>query len=186
MAQNSERTAVYRFFDASGRLLYLGITNDLETRWEAHSKDKFWWHLVARKEVSWCQTRRAAEETEKSGILTEGPIYNRTWNKNNVVRRAGDPPPPDPFLGPLVARLREEIQTGLYPEGHVFHDNLETALGLRASPATFGSAFWELVREGLVSEGPRVPQGRKRVKRKRPVRTFVVRAQARKKGAHAP
>jgi hypothetical protein len=184
MAGSGKRTAVYRFFDTSGALLYIGITDDLETRWEAHSKDKFWWHLVARHEVTWYESRSAAEHAEKSGILCEGPIYNRTWNKNKVPRRVGDPPP-DPFLTSLVTKLREGIQAGLYPEGHVFHDDLDTALDLGASPVTFGYAVGALMREGLIYLGPRVPQGRKRVRRKRPMRTFIVGAQSREEEAHA-
>jgi predicted GIY-YIG superfamily endonuclease len=168
MAQDSERTAVYRLFDTYGALLYIGIAEVPERRWEQHAKDKSWWHLVIRKEVAWCETRSKAEEAEKLGIRMEKPVYNLTWSETNVRRRAGESRPQDPFRAPLVAALREGIQTGQYPRGHVFMDDPETALSLGVSPITFSVALLELTHEGLVSRGPLVWHRHKRA------RTYIV------------
>ncbi|WP_443067521.1 GIY-YIG nuclease family protein [Streptomyces sp. NBC_01426] len=37
---------MYRLYDAEGRLLYVGITMNLQQRLADHRRQKFWWHLV--------------------------------------------------------------------------------------------------------------------------------------------
>ena len=39
--------SLYRFFDASGRLLYVGRTTDARSRWRSHEKTKAWFDEVA-------------------------------------------------------------------------------------------------------------------------------------------
>jgi hypothetical protein len=68
-------TAVYRFFDAAGRLLYVGITMDRDVRWSAH-KSKPWWPEVTRKTVAWYETEREARKAERQAIASENPVYN--------------------------------------------------------------------------------------------------------------
>ncbi|MER8003052.1 GIY-YIG nuclease family protein [Streptomyces sp. NPDC095613] len=155
------RTALYRFFDDAGSLLYVGITNDLHQRWEGHARDKFWWHLATRIEVIWHKTRDEAEQAERAAIRNETPVYNRTLN-NAKIPVQGDEMLPDPFLAPCVESLREGIAAGRYPEGHVFTDNHETALSFEVSPVTFSRALRRLKVEGLLAEGPDVQVQRKR------------------------
>jgi hypothetical protein len=76
MAPPQGRTAVYRFFDKSGRLLYVGITHDTKVRFAAHAKDKTWWPAVSTREIVWCPTRRDAECEEVHAIATENPEHN--------------------------------------------------------------------------------------------------------------
>lgn len=70
------RTAVYRFFDADGGLIYVGITGQLMTRWRWHEKHADWWPEQARVEVIWHESRATAEAEETSAIRTEGPARN--------------------------------------------------------------------------------------------------------------
>lgn len=154
------RTALYRFFDEAGSLLYVGMTGDLHMRWEWHAKDKFWWHLVVRSEVIWHKTRDEADEAERAAIIAERPIYNRTLNKDKIPVPEGKMLP-DPFFAPCAERLRKEIDAGRYPDGFAFTDDLETALSFNVSPVTFSAALRRLKDEGLLSVGPDVQVQRK-------------------------
>lgn len=73
-----QRTALYRFFDADGRLLYVGITHQPTTRFSQHAKNKAltWWPDVARKEIVWLNSRELAAEAEIVAIKTEKPQHN--------------------------------------------------------------------------------------------------------------
>lgn len=79
MAKNdlSGRTALYRLLAANGRLLYVGISNNPDTRWGGHSTNQPWWHEVADRKVEWFANRRAAEEAEVKAIKEERPLHNK-------------------------------------------------------------------------------------------------------------
>ncbi|MEU2443522.1 GIY-YIG nuclease family protein [Streptomyces althioticus] len=72
---DDQPTALYRFFDADGALLYVGITADLEQRWSSHQR-KPWWPDVAKKTVEWHDTRPVALAAELEAIKSEAPRYN--------------------------------------------------------------------------------------------------------------
>ncbi|MET7713769.1 type II toxin-antitoxin system prevent-host-death family antitoxin [Streptomyces sp. NPDC005407] len=80
-----ERTAIYRFYDTNDALLYVGITADLEVRWDNHSRKKPWWPLVARRHVVWRDSRNEALADESRAISEEKPLYN--------VMGSDNPPP---------------------------------------------------------------------------------------------
>lgn len=69
-------TAIYRFFNAAGELLYVGITCDTERRFRNHAADKAWWPEVANRTVAWLDTRYDAETAEARAIRDESPIHN--------------------------------------------------------------------------------------------------------------
>lgn len=71
------RTALYRFFDAEGRLLYVGITGNPERRWKRHACDKPWWPQVAEKTIEWFDNILAAGRAEKDAIRDEEPLHNK-------------------------------------------------------------------------------------------------------------
>lgn len=68
--------SLYRLFDASDRLLYIGISNSALARWEAHRKSKPWWPEVANVSVEHFDSRQAAFAAEALAIKEEGPPYN--------------------------------------------------------------------------------------------------------------
>lgn len=76
MTTAPERTALYRLFDTDGSLLYVGITNDPEVRWKAHSYKKPWWPEVVEKAVLWFDDRMAAATAEARAIRLETPRWN--------------------------------------------------------------------------------------------------------------
>lgn len=73
-------TALYRFFDAADRLLYVGITVDIGVRWKHHGKGKAWWSEVVRATVAHYPNRDAALAAEKAAIKAEKPIWNIVHN----------------------------------------------------------------------------------------------------------
>lgn len=71
-----ESTALYRFYDAADRLLYVGITGDPADRWARHAAEKPWWPDVARHSVEWLPSREVALAAEAAAIVAEGPLHN--------------------------------------------------------------------------------------------------------------
>lgn len=66
---------VYRVFDATGRLLYVGCAVDVERRMEQHSGQWWRWYVA---EVTWTgyPTRAAGRTAEAEAIVAERPVCN--------------------------------------------------------------------------------------------------------------
>lgn len=71
-----ERTALYRLFDATDGLLYIGISWRPEDRFRAYRSERSWWPDVARSEIEWFDSRAEARQAEVSAIAREHPRYN--------------------------------------------------------------------------------------------------------------
>ena len=69
-------TILYRWFDAAGALLYVGISDSLASRTKAHARGSEWYPKAARSTLESFETREAAMAAEKKAIKTEGPQYN--------------------------------------------------------------------------------------------------------------
>jgi len=76
VAADAIPTAVYRFYDSTGVLLYVGITDSPAARWRDHAKRKPWWSQVAERTLAWHPCRQDAAAEELEAIRTEKPIYN--------------------------------------------------------------------------------------------------------------
>lgn len=76
MTTASERTALYRLYDSTDSLLYVGIAEDPKKRWSEHAADKPWWSEVSRRDVEWFADRETAEDAERAAIDSEGPLHN--------------------------------------------------------------------------------------------------------------
>lgn len=70
------RAVLYRYFDAGGRLLYVGICDSLPRRHEQHRRNAPWFSRVARMDAEWHEDRGAALAAEKEAIRNEGPVHN--------------------------------------------------------------------------------------------------------------
>jgi predicted GIY-YIG superfamily endonuclease len=75
------RTALYRFRDEHGGLLYVGIAEDPDRRQAEHATRKAWWPEVFDHTVEWHPTRELALVAEAAAIRTERPRYNIQHNK---------------------------------------------------------------------------------------------------------
>lgn len=69
-------TAVYRFYDAAGLLLYVGVTDEPKVRWKRHAETADWWPLATRRTTAWHDDRRDALAEEAAALLHENPIHN--------------------------------------------------------------------------------------------------------------
>ena len=97
--------ALYRFFDAAGDLLYVGITLDPGSRWKQHRDDKAWWHEVARVELENHPSREAVLAAEKAAIITEQPRYNIVHNRGRRLVPVSAVPPAVPDTYDSTANL---------------------------------------------------------------------------------
>lgn len=78
---NGRPHALYRFFDRSDVLLYVGITIDIGARFKKHQAEKSWWAEVEHIGIEHYDTRREALDAESRAILTEQPLYNVAQNQ---------------------------------------------------------------------------------------------------------
>ena len=72
---------LYRFYDAEGVLLYIGISLNAASRAAQHRGDKSWWGEVARMSVEHYEvTRPEMEAIERNAIIVERPRHNVVHN----------------------------------------------------------------------------------------------------------
>jgi predicted GIY-YIG superfamily endonuclease len=90
-----QRTALYRLYDADDVLLYVGITKNTVQRWSQHSKTKPWWRKVAKREVTWFDSRPDALLAEHRAIVAEHPLHNSLH----------DPQGSSPGIGPSKYKI---------------------------------------------------------------------------------
>jgi predicted GIY-YIG superfamily endonuclease len=75
----AKRTALYRLYaKESGKLLYVGITTNPNTRFKEHAADKPWWTDVDQPntKIAWYRNRRQAMVAEEKAIKSEDPVFN--------------------------------------------------------------------------------------------------------------
>ncbi len=73
-----DRVILYRLFDLSGNLLYVGITNDFKRRLNHHKNSKTWFKHVARTDTSESfEHHGLAGMRERQVIENESPLYNK-------------------------------------------------------------------------------------------------------------
>lgn len=72
----SDRTAVYRLYDAGDMLLYVGVARRPDVRCKHHSTHKRWWPEVSRRVLEWHESRDSALRAEAAAIRGELPRYN--------------------------------------------------------------------------------------------------------------
>jgi predicted GIY-YIG superfamily endonuclease len=110
------RTAVYRFYDRRGVLLYVGITNSPRHRFEQHAADKEWWPAVTGRTIEWCASRRAALEAEWFAIKNERPIHNKQHNDHY---RGGSYVPARGIARPAFTMVVSGVLLGAAWTGHL-------------------------------------------------------------------
>jgi len=115
-------TSLYRLYDASDLLLYIGISDDLKVRFATHASLKPWWPEVARKTVELHAKRTDAADAELKAIRSEHPLHN-------IAGRSSGPFGIDP---------------GDLPRGVRAEDIVDLAM-LKMSPQALRLALLELV-----------------------------------------
>lgn len=74
--EDTEKTCLYRHFDKSGVLLYVGIARDHQSRLKSHSRYADWKYDIATVTVEYFETRTEAGRAEIKAIQTEKPLHN--------------------------------------------------------------------------------------------------------------
>lgn len=68
---------LYRLFDHTNQLLYVGISSKWYERLHAHQKNQPWWGEVATVRLQRYETRDMLVDAEKVAIKTERPLHNK-------------------------------------------------------------------------------------------------------------
>lgn len=86
---------LYRFFDSDGKLLYIGITNNPQRRFQNHRATKPWFAEVAHSTMEYYSSRDDLAAAEAAAIMAELPKYNGAYmpvcQLAEGVRRSGRP-----------------------------------------------------------------------------------------------
>lgn len=69
---------VYRFYDADGALLYVGMTSDFKGRHRAHELRSPWYRFAVRHTTQDAESEDVARVVEREAIKSESPIFNGT------------------------------------------------------------------------------------------------------------
>lgn len=126
MSAPRERTALYRFFDRAGQLLYVGISGDTESRWRQHAETKLWWSDVTEKTTEWFDSRPGALDAERVAIRAEKPLHNHQHKPSSIIDelttgdRSGVPGGPWSPYEFIAHELKGFIQSGTMKEGDRF------------------------------------------------------------------
>jgi len=67
---------LYRLFDSEGRLLYVGVTDDVWRRVNEHERSQEWGDDIVQMRRHRYPGRAAALAAEKRAIQTEKPVHN--------------------------------------------------------------------------------------------------------------
>lgn len=102
---------LYRFFDKSGQLLYVGRTINPGRRWRDHEKTKPWFDAVASLTREVHESAEAVDLAERTAIATESPMCNIALNPGaRRVPPAALTPAPDPTEANAVTRRWAALQ----------------------------------------------------------------------------
>ncbi|MFE9448324.1 GntR family transcriptional regulator [Streptomyces sp. NPDC006739] len=148
------KTALYQFFNDADLLLYVGITDNPQTRWADHRRyaATTWWPLAARVTVDWFAARAEAGAAELRLIRTAAPLYNSGGAPSPHRERA-----PGERLCPRVnmERFHEATRGGFQLPGRPWR-NMDTAVA---------ETIAEDIADGKLLEGAPMPSATELVNR---------------------
>ena len=128
-----QSNSVYRYFDAHGVMVYVGITHHGLVRNRQHNAEKAWWVFVHRQEVEHYDSREAAHAREIELIQRHRPPFNVMHNHQHTeVREAY-------IQLQQSGRLGKSAQE-LMSDGTKKHLNI-TGLAKTSTSARFGTQF---------------------------------------------
>lgn len=85
---------LYRFYSATGQLLYVGITMSPPDRFKSHRKTKEWWESVSGITVESYDSRDDLVRAERRAIQVERPLHNVVHNGSRRTSSPTNPRPP--------------------------------------------------------------------------------------------
>ena len=74
------KQTLYRFYDSTNSLLYVGISNTWYQRFHQHERSSGWFSRVTHATFEPYESREAVEAAELIAIKTENPQFNKASN----------------------------------------------------------------------------------------------------------
>jgi predicted GIY-YIG superfamily endonuclease len=71
-----KKHVLYRFYGETGKLLYIGLTENPQARFKNHRFTKPWWAEVFRIDIEHFASRDSVVAAERKAIENEWPLYN--------------------------------------------------------------------------------------------------------------
>lgn len=153
MPESAERTALYRYLDAEGNPLYIGITCNVKQRRESHAHSR-WDQEAVDFTVEWHDTTKAALDAEIRAIKAEKPTYNRAHNFEIIsLDAAAWPSLADAGRSKalrLADLIRVEIDSGRWPALHKLPAPRDLAMAAGIGEGATKHAIDHLIRDGYV------------------------------------
>ena len=87
----SKQFSVYKFFDESDELLYIGRTGNLLRRIARHTIKTGWFNEVRTVRILPCASRYESVEIERREIMQHSPKYNQACTTGFRIKQAGNP-----------------------------------------------------------------------------------------------
>lgn len=144
----SQRTALYRYLDADGNPLYIGITGDVKQRRESHAHSR-WDQEATDYTVEWHDTLEGALTAELHAIKSEKPKYNRAHNFGDISLDDVDWPSlasEGRVKSILLAEfMQSEIDSGRWPAGYRIPGPEDLAAQVGVGPGTAVFAVKKLI-----------------------------------------
>lgn len=79
---NNKKHALYRHYDKSGTLLYIGISNSVLVRLSRHKHSSSWLEDAVRMDTEYFKDKPTAEREEALAIKREKPKFNIRYNND--------------------------------------------------------------------------------------------------------
>lgn len=98
----ADNHVLYRFYSATGQLLYVGITMNPSTRFKQHRKTKDWWGEVIGITLEHYESRDELARAERRAIQVERPLHNVIHSKVQHKPNPKPAPKPDPVESSAV------------------------------------------------------------------------------------
>lgn len=81
-------THLYRHFDNSGKLLYIGVSFSALHRLAAHKEHSHWFKNIVRVEIEAFPSREDALRAERAAIISENPAHNIKCRRDLKAEKA--------------------------------------------------------------------------------------------------
>lgn len=81
---SDDRTALYRFYDTAGDLVYIGMSKNPLRRFGAHVAMEGW-RQIAEIKIEWFATRTLALAAERAAIKSEKPAWNSVHTPRHKI-----------------------------------------------------------------------------------------------------
>lgn len=101
---------VYRHYDSSGDLLYVGITYHLKSRTAKHRSSSHWASAIDRIEYELLPDRKIASDIERWAVANMRPRFNIQYTSEASKLKAAGLGTPDQLVAEAAIRRRERLR----------------------------------------------------------------------------